>query len=73
MSIATKTAGVVLAATALCGFASLASAAHADTPTHPAATAHTATAPDAGEPRPSRGCSTPAGSTSPTCPVTRSS
>jgi len=48
MSIATKTAGVVLAATALCGFASLASAAHADTPTHPAATAHTATAPEAG-------------------------
>ena len=36
MSIASKTAGVVLTATALCGFASLASATHADTPTHPA-------------------------------------
>ena len=48
MSIATKTAGVVLAATALCGFASLASAATAATPTQSAATAHTAAAPDAG-------------------------
>ena len=70
MSIATKTAGVVLAATALCGFASLASAANAATPTQPATTAHTA--PDAGGSGGSRGCCTPAGSTSPTCPATRS-
>ena len=50
MSIATKTAGVVLAATALCGFASLASVANAATPTQPTVTANTATAPDAGGP-----------------------
>ena len=36
MSIATKAAGVLLAATALCGFASLASVADADTPTQAA-------------------------------------
>ena len=35
MSIATKAAGVLLAATALCGFASLASVANADTPSPP--------------------------------------
>jgi hypothetical protein len=38
MSIATKTAGVLLAATALCGIGSLASIAYADSPAKPAAT-----------------------------------
>ncbi len=46
MSVATKTAGVLLAATALCGIGSLASVAYADTPAQPtAATQQQVTAP----------------------------
>ena len=47
MSIATKTAGVLLAATALCGIGSIASVAYADTPAGHAPTS-TASAPAAG-------------------------